>query len=204
LTIGTGHGKGTKIYYSRSVIAGRLYFVRKKVINVNIDNYAPASGRLIDEGGNVVNIVDLLGSAAMPVSASVYDINSYTPRSGRVIGEDGLLYNLVDLLAGAGSGSGGSAVITPATVVAGIANGSILGVATGRVTGITFSYTHTQSTAASVWNVQHNLGNPAVTAFVLDADGEQIVGQWDAQASTNNLLVLRFSEPLAGRAYVKI
>ena len=82
-------------------------------MKLNAEEYAPASGRLIDEGGNIVNIVSLLGGAA-PVSAVVHDINAYTPRSGRVIGEDGKLYNLVDLLAGFG-GSQPQPPTVPAT-----------------------------------------------------------------------------------------
>jgi len=73
---------------------------------MDINSMSPMSGRLLDEDGGVVNIVDLLNANAAPVSGAVHDINSYAPRSGRVIGEDGLLYNLVDLLAGIGNGGG--------------------------------------------------------------------------------------------------
>jgi hypothetical protein len=64
-------------------------------------------------------------------------------------------------------------------------------------------YTHTQATPAAVWLCQHNLGSLSVTILALDAAGDQIIGQMDAQASTINLLVYRFSEPLAGKAYIK-
>jgi hypothetical protein len=65
------------------------------------------------------------------------------------------------------------------------------------------SYTHTQTTPAAVWNIQHNLGGTPVTILAVGTDGEQIVGQVDAPASTNNLLVYRFNEPIAGTAHIK-
>ncbi len=66
------------------------------------------------------------------------------------------------------------------------------------------SYTHTQTTPAAVWQIQHGLGFQPVTALTVDDTGEQIIGWIDATASTLNLLVIRFSEPLAGKAYIKI
>ena len=66
------------------------------------------------------------------------------------------------------------------------------------------TFTHNQTTASDVWNIQHNLGSRAVNMFVVDTDGDQIIGQQDAQASTINLLVLRFSEPLTGTAYLNL
>ena len=65
-------------------------------------------------------------------------------------------------------------------------------------------YEHNQTAPATVWMIQHNLGGAPITAFTVDDAGEQIVGQVDTQTSTSNLLVLRFSEPLTGRAYVKL
>jgi hypothetical protein len=66
------------------------------------------------------------------------------------------------------------------------------------------SYTHTQAVPAATWNAQHNLGSLALSVLTVDASGEQIVGQTDAPASTSNLLVIRFSEPIAGKAYIKV
>jgi hypothetical protein len=65
------------------------------------------------------------------------------------------------------------------------------------------TYTHNQNTPAAVWNIQHNLGGLPVTILAVDTSGDQIIGQMDIQASTINLLVYRFSEPLAGKAYIK-
>jgi len=61
-----------------------------------------------------------------------------------------------------------------------------------------------QTTPADVWIIQHNLGGRPVTALTVDDTGEQILGRQDAAASTDNLLVIRFSEPIAGIAYLKL
>jgi hypothetical protein len=66
-----------------------------------------------------------------------------------------------------------------------------------------YTYTHNQATPADVWNIQHNLGGRPVTVLTVDGTGEQIVGQLDAAVSTSNLTVIRFSEPIAGTAYIK-
>jgi len=66
------------------------------------------------------------------------------------------------------------------------------------------TYEHTQALPSDVWNIQHNLGGRSVTVLTLDAAGEQIIGQIDTLMSTDNLLVIRFSEALAGTAYIKL
>jgi len=76
---------------------------------MDINSMTPTTGRILDEDGKAVNVVDILnakGSVA-PVSDKVYDINAYSPKTGRVIGEDGKAYNLVDLLENGGGGGGG-------------------------------------------------------------------------------------------------
>jgi hypothetical protein len=67
----------------------------------------------------------------------------------------------------------------------------------------TGTYEYTQTAASDVWNIQHNLGGTPVTILAVDNDGNEIVGQRDAAASTNNLLIYRFSEPIAGKAFIK-
>lgn len=69
------------------------------------------SGRIIDESGNIQNIVDVLGGA-MPLSSTVYDPDTFPAQSGRVIGEDGQMYSLIELLQNAGGGSVGWGDIT--------------------------------------------------------------------------------------------
>ena len=65
------------------------------------------------------------------------------------------------------------------------------------------TYTHTQSTPAAVWNIQHNLGKKPVSVVALSAAGDRIIGEEDWAASTLNLFVVRFSEPLTGVAFVR-
>ena len=66
---------------------------------LNPDAYSPMSGRLIDEDGNVQNVVDLLG-ASTPVSTATLNPDAYSPTSGRFIGENGETHNIVDMLGG--------------------------------------------------------------------------------------------------------
>jgi hypothetical protein len=63
-------------------------------------------------------------------------------------------------------------------------------------------YTHTQTTPNVTWNVQHNLGAKPTVVVVRDASGDEVICYHDWAVSTTNLLVLRFSEPLAGTALV--
>lgn len=72
-------------------------------------NYNPMTGRIINENGEIQNIVDLLGGSN-PISDATYNIKHYAPKSGNVIGEDGKVYNLVQLIknfSGGGGGGGG-------------------------------------------------------------------------------------------------
>jgi hypothetical protein len=66
------------------------------------------------------------------------------------------------------------------------------------------SYTHTQSTAEMVWNVQHNFGTlDTLYVTVRDSDGNLVECEADYPSSTANLLVLRFGVATAGVATVK-
>jgi hypothetical protein len=64
-------------------------------------------------------------------------------------------------------------------------------------------YTHNQTTPAMVWNIQHNLGVKYVSVIILDADGDEVTGNVDWNASTDNLLVVNFGMALGGTAHVK-
>ena len=68
------------------------------------------------------------------------------------------------------------------------------------------AYTHVQAMPAAVWLIQHNFNesNRAFSIMAKDTSGEQIVGQVDLAACTNNLLAYRFGEPLAGEADIKL
>ena len=59
------------------------------------------------------------------------------------------------------------------------------------------SYSHTQSSAANIWNVVHNLGRyPAVT--VVDSSGDEIEGE--IKHLDVNTVRLTFSAPFSGFA----
>jgi len=63
-------------------------------------------------------------------------------------------------------------------------------------------HTHIQTVPSMVWNCQHNLGRRAVAVLCVDENGDEIEGEKDAVASTINLLVIRWSEPKEGKAYI--
>lgn len=57
------------------------------------------SGNILNENGQIVNLVDLLGGGT-PVSDTRYDLSQYAPRSGNILRSDGTVVNLVTLLDG--------------------------------------------------------------------------------------------------------
>jgi hypothetical protein len=60
-------------------------------------------------------------------------------------------------------------------------------------------YVHDQTSAEDTWNVQHNLNKfPAVS--ITDSAGDQVEGE--VQYVGANLLLVKFSAPFAGRAYI--
>ncbi len=60
-------------------------------------------------------------------------------------------------------------------------------------------YTFTQSTAATVWSITHNLNcYPSVT--VVDSSGAQVVGE--VRYMSKNAVVLTFTAAFTGRAYL--
>jgi hypothetical protein len=63
-------------------------------------------------------------------------------------------------------------------------------------------YLHTQTTPDTTWLVQHNLGELPVAVVVRDNTGTELICFHDWAASTVNLLVLRFGEPVSGTALV--
>jgi len=95
---------------------------------------------------------------------------------------------------GGGSGGGGTFVDAPVT-------GDTYGRCNGTWRKVPRVYIHTQAAPAAVWNIQHNLGEIPVSVLTLSSGGEQIIGEEDWAASTLNLMVVRFSQPLTGVAY---
>ena len=65
------------------------------------------------------------------------------------------------------------------------------------------TYIHNQSTATKDWSIQHNLGSLAVSAVVIDNDGNEVLGFIDRAASTMNLLIIRFGKTISGTAYIR-
>jgi hypothetical protein len=72
----------------------------------------------------------------------------------------------------------------------------------GWVAVETSRYTHNQATAATAWNIQHNLGSKPVLVNTFNSLGEQIIGEPDFINSTLNQLIVYFSSALAGKAYI--
>ena len=73
------------------------------------------------------------------------------------------------------------------------------------ISGNIKSYEEEITTASSTWSIQHNLGAPywKLTINIIDADGNSTEGNTDKSLSTDNLLVLKFTEPISGKIYIK-
>jgi len=65
------------------------------------------------------------------------------------------------------------------------------------------TYTHTQTTASDVWNIQHNLGTLHLKAIFLDVNGKEFKGVfYDYANSTVNMLRVLVGDPIAGMAII--
>jgi hypothetical protein len=64
-------------------------------------------------------------------------------------------------------------------------------------------YTYTLTTPAATWSIPHNMGRLFVSCLVLGADHVELVGDVDWGTSNANNLVIHFSAPVSGTAYVK-
>jgi hypothetical protein len=64
-------------------------------------------------------------------------------------------------------------------------------------------YTHDQATPSAQWEILHGLGNPYAQAVIVDSSGNRVTGATAQPLCTANLLVIRFSEPISGKAYVR-
>ena len=67
------------------------------------------------------------------------------------------------------------------------------------------SYVEEITTSSSTWSIQHNLNRPwnELVINIIDADGNTTEGDIDINSSTNNLLVIKFNEPISGKIYIK-
>ena len=61
------------------------------------------------------------------------------------------------------------------------------------------------TTASNSWNIQHNLNTEWYKLFIniIDSDNNIIYGDIDVANSTNNLLVIKFNTPIAGKIIIK-
>jgi hypothetical protein len=65
------------------------------------------------------------------------------------------------------------------------------------------SYIHTQDITSNTWTCVHNLGSIGVSVVIIESDGNEVIGYVDRAASTANTLIIRFSETISGRAFIK-
>lgn len=99
--------------------------------------------------------------------------------------------------------AGPANVLTVGSVTQGAASVSITGTAPAQVINFVLptggSYTHTQSSSSSTWNVTHNLGfYPAVT--VVDSGENVVIG--DVTYTSVNSLSISFTASFGGKAYL--
>jgi len=88
---------------------------------------------------------------------------------------------------------GGQGDLTP-TIIYNVDNFLLASQAGGDL-----NFTYTQSSAAAVWNITHNLGKfPSVS--ILDSAGTNVIGQVDY--TNDNELILTFTAAFAGVAYL--
>ena len=61
------------------------------------------------------------------------------------------------------------------------------------------------TTPSNSWSIQHNLNTEWYKLFIniIDSDNNIIYGDIDVANSTNNLLVIKFNTPIAGKIIIK-
>lgn len=66
-------------------------------------------------------------------------------------------------------------------------------------------YEETISNSSSTWSIQHNLDTLCwkLTYKIIDDNDDIVYGDIDTNLSTNNLLVIKFREPVSGKIYIK-
>jgi hypothetical protein len=101
------------------------------------------------------------------------------------------------LVGGGGSGGGGGGLPEAPTdgKIYGRKNAAWAAVETAR-------YRHIQSTPATNWSVQHNLGSKPVAVWTYDDNGDEIFGDPLFATATVNWLEIRFSQPVSGTAFI--
>jgi hypothetical protein len=64
-------------------------------------------------------------------------------------------------------------------------------------------YTHTQTVPALAWSIQHNLGIKTLDIKTFLPTGEEIIGDPDWLAATDNHITINFSSALMGKAFIR-
>ena len=61
------------------------------------------------------------------------------------------------------------------------------------------------TTVSNAWSIQHNLNTPwyELSINIIDSDNNIIFGDIDVGNSTNNLLVIKFNTPIAGKIIIR-
>lgn len=130
--------------------------------------------------------------------------NNMSPFYGVFLDKDGNEHDLWETVSGSGAASIPGAVVDyNALINKPQIDGVTLAGGNNTPEGLKLSYTHIQDTPAAVWYIAHALNSPSATVYSVNTAGEQIVGEIDTALRTANLTVLRFSQPLAGIAYIK-
>lgn len=85
------------------------------------------------------------------------------------------------------SGDGSSATITPEELLA------------------KATYAKTITTPSNIWMIPHNLKTSwkELTIIITDQDNNRTAGNIDLSRTTDNLLVIEFTEPISGTVYIK-
>jgi hypothetical protein len=65
------------------------------------------------------------------------------------------------------------------------------------------TYQHDQAVPAQDWAIAHDLGTVSVEVFTFDSLNRQVFGEPKWGDASANVLTVRFSVPISGRAYVR-
>ena len=69
--------------------------------------------------------------------------------------------------------------------------------------GLSSVYEHIQASPANVWVLNHDLGSKLVEVVIFTAAGVRVYADPDYASASSNSIAVQFSEPLAGRAFVR-
>jgi hypothetical protein len=71
------------------------------------------------------------------------------------------------------------------------------------IEGLGSSTKHIQSILTNVWTAVHNLGQKEVLVETFDNAGREIIGAPDYAGATLNSIIIEFSSPVIGTAYIR-